>query len=166
MSKPKVDWEGIEREYRASQLSLSEIGQLYGISKGRISQVATSKNWDRDLSAKIKAKAEAKLNDSLLNDSLNAKQKKASDQERIEAGAEAVTRIVLEHRKDAQELREKAKAYREELDSCGDDVHRRTQTLKMLTEIEKQVVSIEREAFNIGKDIGNQSLGEFLEGLQ
>ena len=163
--KKDTDWEGVEREYRAGQLSLSEIGALFNISKGRISQVATEQKWDRDLSAKIKAKAEAKLNDSLLNAQLNDEQKR-SDVDRVEAGAEAVAKLILEHREDAAALRSKAKQYREELDECGDDVHKRTSTLKMLAEIESKIVAIEREAFNLGKDSNrSQSLGEFLESL-
>jgi hypothetical protein len=32
-AKPTLDWEAIEREFRAGQLSVSEIGHIYAVSQ-------------------------------------------------------------------------------------------------------------------------------------
>lgn len=56
-----VDWAGIELHYRAGKRSLEDIGKEYGVTKGRISQVAKKGGWERDLKAKIDAKAKAKV---------------------------------------------------------------------------------------------------------
>lgn len=149
--KQPIDWEAIERDYRSGIGSLSEIGARYGVSKGRISQIATRDGWDRDLSAKIQAKAEAKLNDSLVNAELNAK-RLVTDRERVEAGAAAITEMVLAHRKDTAALRQLVNAYREELASCGDDLKARAGILKMLSDTQKTLIGIERQAFGISDD--------------
>ena len=39
------DWESIEREYRAGQLSLTEIGKTHNISRKWIMKHAVEKGW-------------------------------------------------------------------------------------------------------------------------
>jgi len=95
-TKIKADWEAVERDYRAGILTFAEMADKHKITKGRISQVAKKNDWGRDLSARIKSRAEEKLNNTRVNKKLNAKQK-ASDAEIIEAGAEVVFRIKERH---------------------------------------------------------------------
>ena len=73
MTRPAIDWEAVEREYRAGVRSLADIGTEFGVSAPGILKRAKKDGWVRDLSAKIKAKADAKVNESLVNDSVNAK---------------------------------------------------------------------------------------------
>jgi hypothetical protein len=56
-----TDWEAIEREYRAGQLSVREIGREHGISEGAIRKRAKAEGWVRDLSEKVRELARAKL---------------------------------------------------------------------------------------------------------
>ena len=55
------DWEAIEREYRAGQLSAREIARQHGISDTAIRKRAKAGEWDRDLSEKVRSQARAKL---------------------------------------------------------------------------------------------------------
>ena len=57
MSKP--DWEAIESAYRAGVQSVREIAAQHGITHGAINKRAKRDGWERDLKAKIKAKADA-----------------------------------------------------------------------------------------------------------
>lgn len=114
--KPIVDWEAIEREYRAGVLSFAEIGAQHGVSKGRISQVAKAKGWTRDLSAKIQAKAEAKLNAEALNGELNA-ERAFSEHVLIEANATAIAKVRSGHRKDIGRARSLSAAMLAELEA-------------------------------------------------
>lgn len=148
-AKANIDWEGIEREYRAGQLSLSEIGVMFGISKGRISQVAKKEQWKQDLSSRIKAQAIAKLSDRLVSAELNAPVREASDEARVAAGAEALTKVVLSHQSSVRTLRERVKSYNEELAVCGDSLGERARILKALSETEKILVALERQAYGI-----------------
>lgn len=60
MSERKAtDWGAIERDYRAGILSLREIAAKDGnVTEGAIRKKAKGQGWTRDLSAKIKAKAD------------------------------------------------------------------------------------------------------------
>lgn len=55
----KIDWESVEREYRAGIRSLRGIGGDFGCTEGAIRRRAKADGWERDLSARIEAKTEA-----------------------------------------------------------------------------------------------------------
>lgn len=57
----KIDWEGIQREYRAGQLSLMEIARQFGLSDTAIRKRAKQDNWKRDLSGEIRAEIRERL---------------------------------------------------------------------------------------------------------
>lgn len=57
-AKPAPDWEKIELDYRAGIKTLREIAADHGISHQAINKRAKRDGWSRDLSAKIRAKAE------------------------------------------------------------------------------------------------------------
>jgi hypothetical protein len=52
------DWNRIELDYRAGVKSVRQIGQENGVSHTAINKRAKQFEWDRDLSAKVKAKAD------------------------------------------------------------------------------------------------------------
>lgn len=149
MAKHDTDWEGVEREYRAGQLSLDEIGKMYGISKGRISQKAKAEGWKQDLSNRIKARAEAKLNERLVKEKLNESFTSAPDIERVEAGAEAIASIITEHRGMSKRMRERVSKYEEELSTCGEELGEKIKMLKSLAETAKIIVNLERQSLGL-----------------
>ena len=92
---PKVplDWESIEREYRAGQLSVVEVGRIHGCSHPAILKRAKRDGWTRNLAAKVREAVTAKLVTSEVTGA-------AGQRETIEAAAARVVQIVREHRKD------------------------------------------------------------------
>lgn len=70
-AKTAPDWERIEIDYRAGILSVREIASRQGVSHVMIGKRAKKGGWERDLSAKIRAKA----------DDLVAKQTATKDKE-------------------------------------------------------------------------------------
>jgi hypothetical protein len=93
------DWERIETAYRAGVLSVREIASENGLSHTAIHKRAKAQGWDRDLGAKIKSKADALV--SRLEVASQVSTKTAlSERQLIEAGAEAIARVRLAHRKD------------------------------------------------------------------
>lgn len=52
------DWWPVELDYRAGLLSNREIGTKHGISEGYVRKKAKELGWQRDLKARIRAKAE------------------------------------------------------------------------------------------------------------
>lgn len=174
-----VDWEAVELDYRAGIKTLRAIATERGCSAGRIAQVAKEKGWSRDLSAKIMAEAEARLNRDALNEQLNAKQR-ISERDVISASAEAIVEVVRGQRKNLGELSEiyralvqKAKAIVSEArlfeqigeicespDEGGQDkigeIYKKvcslpvqTELVKRLAETLKLIIELERKVFRI-----------------
>lgn len=180
--KAAPDWERIESDYRAGVLSLREIASPAGVTEGAIRKRAKRDVWERDLGAKIQARAESLVRKEAVR-SLVRNDRAASDREVIEANAERIAQVRGEHRSDIGRARTLTVAMLIELESqtgnlpalvgLGEmlrspneagadklnDLYRavislpeRTKTVKALSEALKNLVGLEREAYNIGGD--------------
>lgn len=100
--KPKdnYDWESIEKDVRAGILSLREIARKHSCPESSIRFRMKEGKWQRDLSGKIKQRAQQKL--------LRAELRKSNVKEEdvIEENAETVAAVLLLERKDIKNLRE------------------------------------------------------------
>lgn len=103
--KKVVDWEAIEPQYRAGIRSLEDIGKEYGVTKAAIHKHAKKHDWTRDLSKRIAAKADAKVNAAAVNDSVNA-QRAVSERQVIDAAVDLQYRVRMKARRDIEELEE------------------------------------------------------------
>lgn len=115
------DWEAIESAYRAGVLSLREIASQHGISDTAIRKRAKKEEWTRDLAAKVKAKAD----DLVRKREVRAKvrsENKISERELVEATAEAIANVRMEHRGDIKRARELANLLFSELSAECTDV--------------------------------------------
>lgn len=113
--KKIIDWEKIELEYRAGVRSLREIASEYGVSDTAIRKRAKRDDWSRDLSAKIKAKAD----DLVRKEQVRTEVRTAnpiSEKETIDANANLVASVRLSHRKDIQRSRKIAMSLFDELE--------------------------------------------------
>ncbi len=131
VAKPTVNWVLIEMHVRAGIRSLENIGQEYGITKGRISQVATKGEWTRDLKAKIKAKTEANLAtkvavDALKKQALNDPTKQAArrlaEKGVVDANADIHTKVILAEQADGSRHRELSRNLLSELEAITNDL--------------------------------------------
>lgn len=118
MAKP--DWEAIESAYRAGVMSLREIASQHGISEGAIRKRAKRDEWSRDLNAKVKERA-----DDLVRKAEVRKQVRSetalSELVLIEATAEVIATVRMEHRGDIRRARTLANALFNELEAeCAD----------------------------------------------
>lgn len=179
MSKPTIDWEAVERDYRAGILSVREIGAKCGCTHTAINKRAKSEGWARDLKAKIKAKAEALVSKREVSKEVSSK---AAETERqiIDANAEAIVSIRMGHRSDIRRSRELTNKLLDELEGLTDnrelfeqlgelmhspddkgmdrlnDLYRkvvelpnRTKVMKDLAETLKTLIALERQAYNL-----------------
>ncbi|TSJ51913.1 hypothetical protein FND52_17955 [Atlantibacter subterranea] len=179
MSKP--DWEAIESAYRAGVMSLREIASQHGISEGAIRKRAKRDEWSRDLNAKVKERA-----DDLVRKAEVRKQVRSetvlSERVLIEATAEVIATVRMEHRGDIRRAREITNALFDELDAeCADvaslrklgelmlepdengrdklneiyhsiiSMPERVKALKALSDAMKNLVGLERQAYDIGE---------------
>ena len=173
--KKAPDWERIEADYRAGVLSLREISAQHGSSPAGILKRAKRLNWDRDLAAKIKAKSESLVNKQQVNSQVNTADA-VSERQIVDANALVIANVRLAHRTDISRARKLAMALFAELEAetgnaelfqqLGEllangpdklnDLYRkvislpmRVDTGKKLSETLKNLIGLEREAYDL-----------------
>jgi hypothetical protein len=114
--KKPTDWERIESDYRAGLLSVREIAAAQGVSHVAIAKRAKRFGWERDLQAKIKAKAEALVTTATVTN-LVTTERAVTDKAIIEANAEVIANVRLLHRKDIGRARALAMSLLAELEA-------------------------------------------------
>lgn len=182
------DWEAIETAYRAGVMSLREIASQHGISEGAIRKRAKRDDWSRDLAAKVKERA-----DDLVRKAEVRKQVRTetalSERVLIEATAEVVAAVRMEHRGDIRRAREITNALFDELGAeCADvdslrklgelmlspdengrdklneiyhsiiSMPERVKAVKALSEALKNLIGLERQAYDIDGPEGDNSV--------
>lgn len=177
MAKP--DWEAIESAYRAGVLSVRELAGKYGISHQAISKRAKKDGWERDLKAKVQAKADALVAKREVARQV-ATESTISERQLIEATAEVIATVRMEHRGDIRRARELTNTLFDELagecghvaaleqlgelmrreddkgmDKLNDLYHKiislpsRVKSMKDLSDSLKTLIGLEREAYSI-----------------
>ncbi|AJJ62328.1 hypothetical protein [Yersinia aldovae] len=175
----KPDWEKIEAEYRAGLFSVREIATQQGISHTAINKRAKAEGWERDLNAKIKAKADAIVSKREVSKQVST-EKVISERQLIEANAEVIANVRMEHRGDIRKARKLTNALLDELgtecadvpaleklgelmfepDEKGQDrlneiyqkiisMPERVKSVKALSDALKNLISLERQAYNL-----------------
>ncbi|HDL7940318.1 TPA: hypothetical protein PXP85_002111 [Yersinia enterocolitica] len=196
MTKP--DWEAIESAYRAGLMSIREIASQHGITHGAINKRAKRDGWERDLKAKIKAKADALVSKREVSTQVST-EKAVTERILIEANAEAIANVRMEHRGDIRRAREITNALFDELGAeCADiealrklgelmldpdengrdrlnEVYQsiialpeRVKAVKALSDAMKNLIGLERQAYDIGEDKGDNvvsKLSDLMDSL-
>lgn len=188
MTKP--DWEAIESAYRAGLMSVREIASQQGITHGAINKRAKRDGWERDLKAKIKAKADALVSKREVS-TLVSTEKAVTERILIEANAEVIANVRMEHRGDIRRAREITNALFDELGAeCADidalrklgelmlqpdengrdrlnEVYQsiialpeRVKAVKALSDAMKNLIGLERQAYDIGDDKGDNAVSK------
>lgn len=187
------DWEAIESAYRAGVMSLREIASQHGISEGAIRKRAKRDDWSRDLAAKVKERA-----DDLVRKAEVRKQVRTetalSERVLIEATAEVVAAVRMEHRGDIRRAREITNALFDELGAeCADvdslrklgelmlspdengrdklneiyhsiiSMPERVKAVKALSDALKNLIGLERQAYDIDGPEGDNSVKQLSE---
>ncbi|HDU8708046.1 hypothetical protein ISO36_08895 [Morganella morganii subsp. morganii] len=116
----RPDWEAIESAYRAGVMSLREIASQHDISEGAIRKRAKRDDWSRDLNAKIKARSDDMVRKQEVRRQVRT-ETTLSERVLIEATAEVITNVRMEHRGDIRRARELANLLFDELSAeCAD----------------------------------------------
>lgn len=129
MSKP--DWEAIETAYRTGSQSVREIAAQFGISHAAISKRAKKESWDRDLQARIQAKADALVTKREVTKKVTT-EKLVTERQIVEANAEVIANVRMEHRNDIRRARTLTNSLLEELESECSDVEALNQLGELL----------------------------------
>lgn len=172
------DWERIEADYRAGLLSVREIAASNGVSHVAIGKRAKRDGWERDLQAKIKAKADALVTKAEVTKEVTSEQT-VTERRIVEANAQVIADVRVSHRRDIARARSLAMKLLDELEiqtdnidlleqieaalASGDDspdglmrvfqrvtsTAGRIDSAKKLAEAMKVLVGMEREAYGI-----------------
>ncbi len=118
-SKPAPDWERIELDYRAGIKTLRQIAEEHGITHGAINKRAKRDGWERDLSEKIHAKADALVSRAAVSTPVSA-DTRMKEQAVVDANAHAVADVRLAHRRDIHRARRLTNALLDELERQTD----------------------------------------------
>ncbi|WP_322997942.1 hypothetical protein [Castellaniella sp.] len=179
--KPAPDWERIEADYRAGLLSVREIASAQGVSHVAIGKRAKRDGWERDLKAKIKAKADALVTKAAVTSEVTSEQA-VTERSIVEANAQVIAEIRTTHRRDIARARSLAMSLLVELEAQTDNTDMiqqlaeaiaasedspdglmrafqrvmstsgRIDSMKKLAEALKVLVGMEREAYEVGTD--------------
>ncbi|HEB9655279.1 TPA: hypothetical protein RZL14_002247 [Yersinia enterocolitica] len=197
MAQP-ADWEAIESAYRAGLMSLREIASQHNISEGAIRKRAKRDDWSRDLSAKIKERAEDLVRKEEVRKQVRT-ETTLTERVLIEASAEVIANVRMEHRGDIRRAREITNALFDELGAeCADiealrklgelmlqpdengrdrlnEVYQsiialpeRVKAVKALSDAMKNLIGLERQAYDIGDDKGDNvvsKLSDLMDSL-
>ncbi|MDF2489437.1 MAG: hypothetical protein K0S77_2059 [Pseudomonas sp.] len=120
MTTKQPDWEAIERAYRAGLLSIREIASAHEVSHTAINKRAKRDGWDRDLKAKIKAKADALVSKREVSTEVSSKQAE-TERQIIELNAEVIANIRMAHRGDISRGRRLTNKLLDELESLTEE---------------------------------------------
>lgn len=117
--KKPIDWERIEYDYRAGILSVREISEARGVSHTAVNKKAKQLGWERDLKAKIKAKADALVSKAEVSKEVSSR-RVATEKETVDSNAKLLADVRMGHRKDISRFRGLANKMLDELEGVTD----------------------------------------------
>ena len=191
-----IDWLAIEGEYRAGIRSLRNIAAQFDVSEGAIRKRAKKEDWVRDLTEKIKQKADALVRNAAVRDSVRKDYALRTEKDIIDNNAEIQANIIISHRKDISKATDilhdlfdhikmqtgQVESFEEILDilqSTGEvsdgvltsmrkatALSSQADTFKKLMDSMKVKIGLEREAYGISDNSNGDANTEPLERIQ
>jgi hypothetical protein len=181
MTRRIIDWEAIEKDWRAGIKSKKQISTEFGVSRAAMDKHFAKSGITRDLKAKIQAKAAALVTQSMVSSEVTPKAA-ATEIEIVEVNAQAIAWKQLSHRQDIKRGRVIMNKLFDELEAMCDhneelqqlaniiaegeqasekqiEMFRkvigyisRVGSVKQLVETMKNLIALEREAFGMNPD--------------
>ncbi len=145
VTKRVIDWESIEKEYRAGIRALRDIASEFGVAESAIRKRAGKEDWIRDLSAKIKSKASELVRKS----EVRKKVRKETEREIIDSVAQQQADVLLDERDDIKRLSNICEKFELELEDYAEDLEKKARVTKSLTDTRKTIIELRRRNYNI-----------------
>ena len=125
MTEPKkdkrvIDWDAVKTQYGLGTRSLMDIGKEFGVSDAGIIKRAKKDGWTKDLGAKVRAKADAKVSAAAVSAEVSVA-RAANEQTVVEANSELQYKIRIAHRTDIARGRKLFQKLMDELESTTDN---------------------------------------------
>jgi hypothetical protein len=158
MSK-QPDWEGIERAYRAGQLSIRAIADKFGSNEGTIRSRAKKHGWQRDLTEQVRAATQGKLSRTASRSDVTQRE----DAEIIDQASDEAAEIVLAHRSGLAQWRgiaNKLCVALAEMDVTEDNHDKFARSLNAGVDAQLKVIKGERQAYNLDTEEGDKTVSD------
>jgi ParB-like chromosome segregation protein Spo0J len=169
-----IDWDAVEREYRAGIKTHREIAVQFNVSHTAIQKKAEKFGWTRNLTAKIKAKAE----DKVARKEVARKVAKITESDIIESEACKQVAILEKESAEIQALVRITDNCSDELEKIKDDLEKKLRLTKILTDNREKIINLRRRnagitdvqanqpANNIIFNMGKAELSETIRTIQ
>lgn len=156
----QTDWEKIEAEYRAGQLSVREIARQHGVSHTLVNRKAKDEGWVRDLSAKVRQEVTARL----VSADVSTDVSNPNVRDTVRLAAERGVEVVRQHRATFARMHKIAHALLDAVEAKvqGDTLNpamaligEKETTADVLEKVQRtvcKIVPLERQAFNLNGD--------------
>ena len=183
MSK-KTDWESIQNEYRAGQLSIRAIASKYGVGESTIRKRANKNSWERDLTDKVRKATKSKLVRTMVRSKKDLEavdsdfyeglveldldggahngaqcSKVRTDEEIIEEASDCAASVVFEQRETIKNFRGILDKFYNNLAKTEITAKNRSSALKdfkYCTEVFEKLVRLERQAYSLDEEKGSE----------
>jgi hypothetical protein len=176
-----IDWEAVEREYRAGQISVKEIARANQITDTAIHKRARAYGWVRALADKVRANVREKLirADGLrsgVQDSLQSglRPQPAPDEELVETASLRGLQVITSHRRDIEQLNTLKRIILARLeehlttDSPGGPFAGSKETpgdlVDKLSRVTARLIPLERQAYNLDEGITGGGVKIYING--
>lgn len=161
--RQKVDYARIEQGWREGILSPRQLAEQYTKETGQaVSHAAIIKHFnkqgiERDLNAKIQSKSDRLVTQAMVTQKVTPEQR-LQDRQIVDSASVHIAEIKLSHRKDFVRFKGTIESLQKELDELNklkdpDNLALRTKVLKDLTDTHAKLVALERQAYNMDKEV-------------
>lgn len=161
--RQKIDYARIEQGWREGILSPRQLAEQYTKEIGTpVSHAAIIKHFnkqgiERDLNAKIQSKSDRLVTQAMVTKKVTPEQR-LQDKQIVDSASVHIAQIKLSHRKDFVRFKGTIESLQKELDELNklkdpDNLVLRTKVLKDLTDTHAKLVALERQAYNMDKEV-------------
>lgn len=155
--RKKTDWPAVERDYRASSLSLGELGKKHDCLPSAIANMVKRHGWERDLSDAVKHATKARLIANSVADVVKEGAANAGQAvtDAVLASAEVNVRIITSQRKRLTDLYALVERAQAKLETLGEEMESVrdaavfVQAVSNLTNSTKVLIEAERKSFGL-----------------
>jgi hypothetical protein len=164
--RPPIDWEAVEKEFRAGQLSVRAIASAHGVAESAVRKRAQRDGWARALADKVRNQVKERLT-RLDGAQDGAQAQRTSDADIIEAASLRGLAVVTSHRKDLEQLHALKRIILTRLAAHlnGEpiegpfmgDKETPGDLVEKLSRVTSRLIPLERQAHNLDDDSGNIS---------
>lgn len=160
----KIDWEGIEKEYRMGQRSVRSIASQFKTSHTTINTRAKAESWVQDKSEEVRLRTQAALLSEKLSKRKLSKKLSTPSKDDLDRAINTNVRVIKGHRKTITNLNNyisgiTLKLKNHEEADCEDDLKKdirfRINSVKELSFAIKNLIPLERQAFNLDATAGD-----------